>query len=250
VAIADAGRRDAPAQEDTEMAKRLILAAVLAVTAVFLVACEVEEEAEGPDATPAPATAAAQATPTAQATATVTPVNLDWGKAQLAIQADNAKPRFRGEMGDFVIDEPNKTVNYTCPEPYQPGSNPEQSELYFDLPGAVIDSVGSCEGKVISITAGVPDEGSGAIVGRVYFVGPKFEQSFNAPAERLKLITVAGRPAIAMLPIPDCISCLSEVGAIERFPTEAAPGIVAWAHTYSGLDKAIALVEQIMAAGQ
>jgi len=73
------------------------------------------------------------------------------------------------------------------------------------------------------------------------------EESFDAPAERLKLITVAGKPALAMLPIPDCISCLSEVVVIERFPSETASGITAWAHTYSGLDKAIALVEQIMA---
>jgi hypothetical protein len=229
------------------MRKRLILGVLLAVVAVFLAACE--EEGEGPDATPTQATATAETTPTVEATPTVTPVDLDWSKAILAMQADNAKPRFRGELGDFVVVEPNTGSGYPCPEPYQPGTNPEQSELYFTLPGAVIDTVGSCQGTVISITAGGPDEGSGAIVGRGYFLDLKLETSFNAPAERLKLITVEGKPAIAMLPIPDCISCLSEVVAIERFPTDETPGIVASAHTYSGLDKAIALVEQTMVAG-
>jgi hypothetical protein len=130
--------------------------------------------------------------------------------------------------------------------------NLESSELYFDLPGAVIDSIGtgSCQGTVVSITASVPGELGGAIVGRGYFVGPKMRVSYDAPAERLKLMTVAGKPALATLPIPDCISCLTEVAVIERFPTKGAPGITAWVHTASGLDRAIALVEQIMAAGK
>jgi hypothetical protein len=169
-------------------------------------------------------------------------------KAEEAAEADMAKPRFRGELGDFVVVEPNTGANYPCPEPYQPGTNPEQSELYFTLPGAMIDMVGSCEGTVIGITALGGDDRSGTVVGRGYFVGPKMRLSLDAPAERLKLITVAGKPALAMLAIPDCISCLTEVVVIERFPSETAPGITTWAHTYSGLDRAIALVEQIMAA--
>jgi hypothetical protein len=154
-------------------------------------------------------------------------------------------------MGDFVVVEPNSGSGYPCPEPYGPVTNPERAEFYFDLPGAVIDSVGtaSCQGTIFSITANISDSEGGAIVGRGYFVSPKLEESFNAPAERLKLITVAGKPAIAMLPIPDCISCVSEVSVIERFPSGAAPGITVWAHT-SSLDKAIALVEQIMATWQ
>ena len=220
------------------MTKRLLLVVLLAVVALFLAACEVEEEAEEPDVTPTPATP------------TVTPLDLDWEKAEQAAEADMAKPRFRGQLGDFEVVGPNTATNYPCPEPYQPGTNPEQSELYFDLPGAVIDTVGSCEGTVISITAGVSAEGSGTLVGRVYFVSLPFGQSFDAPAERLELMTVAGRPALAMLPIPDCIACLSEVVVIERFPSDTAPGITAWAHTYDGLDRAIALLEQIMAGAE
>jgi hypothetical protein len=240
------------------MTKRVVVGMLLAVVgglamlvagmALFLVGCDVEKEAEEPDVTPTPA---AEASPTPQATSTATPVNLDWEKAERAMEADRAKPRFRGELGDFVVVEPNTGSGYPCPEPYGPVVNPEQSELYFDLLGAMIDEVGSgsCQGVIFSITAGVADGTGGTFVGRGYFVGLPLEESFDAPAERLKLMTVADKPALAMLPIPDCIACLSEVVVIERFPTEATPGVTTWAHTDS-LDKAIALVEQIIAAGQ
>lgn len=194
-------------------------------------------------------TPTATVTPAGTAGVPGTPTVLDWEKAEQAAQADMAKPRFRGQLGDFLVVAPNSGANYPCPERYEPATDPERSELYFELPGAVIDSVGTgaCQGTVISVTAGVPDEGGGTFVGRGYFVGLPLQQSFDAPAERLELMTVAGRPAIAMLPIPDCIACLTELVAIERFPTETASGITAWAHTYAGLDRAIALVEQIMA---
>ena len=233
------------------MTKRLLLGVLLAVVALFLAACEVEEEAEEAEEPDATSTVTAEASPTPQATSRATPVDLDWGAAERAAEADMAKPRFRGELGDFVVVEPNTGSGYPCPEPYGPVVNPERPELYFDLPGAMIDEVGSasCQGVIFSITAGVPDETGGTLVGRGYFVSVPLEESFDAPAERLKLITVAGKPALAMLPIPDCITCLTEVVVIERFPSETAPGITAWAHT-SDLGEAITLVEQIMAAGQ
>ena len=173
-------------------------------------------------------------------------------RAQQATEADRVKPRFRGELGDFVIVEPATATGYPCPEPYQPATNLERSELYFSLPGAVIDTVGSgsCQGTIIVISALIPDEAGEATVARAYFPGPKVETTFDAPAERLKLITVGGKPALALLPIPDCMLCPSQVVVIERFPSEAGPGIAAWARTINDLDKAIALAEQIMGVQQ
>jgi len=171
-------------------------------------------------------------------------------RAKQATAADRAKPRFTGELGDFVIVEPNTATGYPCPEPHQPAANPEQSELYFSLPGAVMDMVGSCQGTIIAITASVPDGVNGAMVGRGYFLGPKLEEPFDAPAERLKLITVGGKPALAELPIPDCMVCPSQVVVIERFPSEAGPGIAVSARTTNDLDRAIALAEQIMGLRQ
>jgi hypothetical protein len=168
-----------------------------------------------------------------------------WDKFEESMKADSAKPRFTGELGDFIVN-PDTSSGYPCSEPYKPGTNPEGSELYFTLPGAEIDTVGACQNTIISITAGVPDETGGAVVGRRYFVGPKLEVPFDAPEDRLNLVTVAGKPGLALLPIPDCIACVAEVAVIERFPTEMAPGIVAWAHT-GDLDEAISLVERIMA---
>lgn len=180
-------------------------------------------------------------------------------KSKKAIDLERSKPRFRGELGDFFVAGPQETNNYPCPEPYQPGPgdphNPgssiaelQESELYFAIPGAAIDAVGSCQGKVISIRVIVsssPGEPH-AVVGRVYFIKPKFEVFFDAPRERLKLMTVGGKPALAELPIPDVFASLSNIVVIERFPTGTAPGIAAWAQTINDLDKAIALVEQIM----
>jgi hypothetical protein len=167
-------------------------------------------------------------------------------RAKQATEEDKAKPRFRGELGDFVIVEPGTTGGYPCPEPYEPGTNPERSELYFSLPGAVIDMVGSCQGTIFSITAVIEDEAGGAVVGRGYFLDPKLQEPFDAAADRLKLITVGGKPALAELPIPDHFASISQVAVIERFPSEDAPGITVWARTTNDLDKAIALAEQIM----
>ena len=174
-------------------------------------------------------------------------------RAKQATEADRVKPRFRGELGDFVIVGPNTSASrYLCPERAQFATNLEQSELYFSLPGAVIDAEGaaSCQGIVFTITAFVPDASGEAMVGRGYFLSPKLELSRDAPAERLKLITVGGKPALAEVPIPDCIVCPGEVVVIERFPSEAAPGIFTWVRTTNDLDKAIALAEQIMGVRQ
>jgi len=167
-------------------------------------------------------------------------------RAKQASAVDRAKPRFKGELGDFIVVEPGTLSNYPCPEGHRPGADPERSELYFELPGDTMDTVGSCQGTIISITVGMTDEAGGALVARGYFLGPKLEEPFDAPAERLKLITVGGKPALAELPVPDCIVCTSQVAVIERFPSEEAPGIAVWARTTNDLDRAIALAEQIM----
>ena len=71
-------------------------------------------------------------------------------------------------------------------------------------------------------------------------------RAFVYSSARLKLITVGGKPALAILPVPDCMVCTSQVVVIERFPSEAAPGITVWAQTTNDLDGAIALAEQII----
>jgi hypothetical protein len=88
------------------------------------------------------------------------------------------------------------------------------------------------------------------MVGRGYFLSPKLEVSRDAPAERLNLITVGGKPALAELPIPECMVCTSQVAVIERFPSEAGPGVFTWARTTNDLGRAIALAEQIMGVQQ
>jgi len=206
--------------------------------------------------TAAPGGARVEATATPGEVLPPSPVSQGKGdaveRAKQATEADRAKPRFTGELGDFVILGPDAqpATRYPCPEPAQPGTNPEGSELYFSLPGAVIEGVPSCQGTIFSITASIADEAGGAVVGRAYLLAPRLDVGFDAPEERLKLITVGGKPALAELPIPDCMVCNSQVAVIERFPSEAAPGIFTWVRTFNDLDKAIALAEQIMGVRQ
>lgn len=206
-----------------------------------------------PELSAAPGGAEAEAGATPEEVLAPTPVLEGKGdpveRAKQATAADRAKPRFTGELGDFVIVGPDTSAaRYSCPEPAQFATNLERSELYFSLPGAVIDaeSAASCQGIIFTITAFVPDGANAAMVGRAYFPTPKLELSRDAPAERLKLITVGGRPSLAELPIPDCITCPSQVAVIERFPSEEGPGIFTWVRTTNDLDRAIALAEQIM----
>lgn len=107
-----------------------------------------------------------------------------------------------------------------------------------------MDMARSCQGTVTSIRMGFPD--SGDLVGCGYFIGSRFGISADVPRERLKLITVGGKLALAELPISDYFVSPSRVVAIERFPSDAGPGIAVWARTINDLDRAIALVEQIM----
>ena len=187
------------------MTKRIILTVLLVVTALFLAACEVEQEGEGPDATLTPGTSPAatqptsvatpaQATPTAtpaapattptQTAPTATPANPEAEKAQQALEADRAKPRFRGEMGDFVVVD--ATTGYPCPGPDQPLLNLEQSDLPFEFPGAVVDEAAaqSCQGAVMRIA----DEG-----GTSKALRDELETDFRAAARDPSLIQPLGK---------------------------------------------------------
>jgi len=84
-----------------------------------------------------------------------------------------------------------------------------------------------------------------AAFGRRYFVGPA-KVPFEAPFDRLVLLTVIGHSALAQLPIPAYPGSL-RLAVIERFPSGHESGILVWIdNTHMTLKEAAALAAQIM----
>jgi hypothetical protein len=172
------------------------------------------------------------------------PVEKAVEEAKEATALDNAKPRFEGELGDFILGENS---------PFPPCPGPTQwvydldviraSELYSPALGDSVEAIACADGTIVSLSA------DSHHVGRRYFVGPP-GVPLEAPRERLKLLAVAGNPAIAEVPIPGNFLSDARLLIVERFPTDQEPGILTWVYAINDLDGAIKLAEQIMGATQ
>jgi len=164
-------------------------------------------------------------------------------KAKEATTLDNAKPRFTGQMGDFVVGQPSAYPPCTFSSEQAYDINVVmRSELYSPALGDNAQAAACADGTIVSIS---PDHR----VGRRYFVGPP-SVPYEASLERLKLLTVGGKPAIAELPIPGNFVSYARLTVIERFPSEQKPGILTWADIINDLDGAIKQAEQIMGVSQ
>lgn len=98
------------------------------------------------------------------------------------------------------------------------------------------------DGEIVIIEIHGPE-----IISRGYFVGKPIVP-YDVPIDRLVLLTVAGKPAIAQLPTPGFPGDL-RLTVIERFPSGKRPGIaVEIANTFKGLDEAAELATRIMGA--
>ena len=83
------------------------------------------------------------------------------------------------------------------------------------------------------------------VIGRGYFVGKPI-LPLEAPLDRLKLLTVVGKPAIAEIPRPGFVGTL-RLAVIERFPVGNQPGIlVTIDNTDKSMEAAMELAAQIM----
>ena len=168
-----------------------------------------------------------------------------------ALAIDGAKPRFFGELGDFEVKRPAEVRDrFLCSTSYtfKPVESPEvhRSEIYFSLPGFKSRTATMCKGQVIYVMADKPMGG----VSRGYYSGPgKLKVGFQVPRDRIQLLTVGGRPAIAQLPYQGALEPHVSVWVIQRHPTPTAPGITASIFTDQGLDYAVALLEQVLAQG-
>jgi len=164
-----------------------------------------------------------------------------------ALRADQAKPRFKGPMGDFLVSPHEWAELPPCPQPRRPvtAEDVKASELYSPvLGGAYVghddDRAYGCADGTIRVMGSIP-----AL--RRYFVGPA-KVAWDAPLDRIVLLTVAGHPAIALLPIPGWgAPYMLELVVVQRFPSGNKPGIMVFVgHTDQTLDEAVAKAERII----
>lgn len=167
-------------------------------------------------------------------------------KAKEATALDNAKPRFEEQMGDFTVGETSTPPLCALPTQWVYDLNViTASELYSAAFANSVEAVACADGRIM----GVLTQTDTSRAGRSYFVG-RPSVPFEAPRERLKLLTVGDKTAIAELPVPGNPVSSARLVVIERFPKGEEPGILIGIDTVNDLDGAIRLAEQIMGVTQ
>jgi hypothetical protein len=157
---------------------------------------------------------------------------------------ERTKPVYEGPLGDFIVGIHQGSSAPPCPRPFRRAKNEKikASDLYSPVFGENLEGfVNECaDGRIDAIEIYGRD-----VIGKAYFVGKPII-TYEAPLERLKLLTVAGKPALAQLPTPGFYFLLRLV-AIERFPNSNQPGIfVEVDNTDKSLEAATELAAQIM----
>lgn len=173
--------------------------------------------------------------------ATTAPVTSPQGNP--AMIGDQTKPHYEGQLGDFIVSRKGSSAP-PCPRPLRPAKNEKikASDLYSPVFGDNLEGfVAECaDGRITVIEIYGPE-----IIGRGYFVGKPIVH-YEAPLDRLKLLTIAGKPAIVQLPLPGFPETL-RLAVIERFPSTAQPGILLGIEdTDKTLEAAIELATEIM----
>jgi len=157
---------------------------------------------------------------------------------------ERTKPVYEGPLGDFIVGIHQGSSAPPCPRPLRQAKNEKikASDLYSPVFGKDLEGfVAECaDGRIVAIEIYGPET-----IGKAYFVGKQII-TYEAPLEGLKLLTVAGKPALAQLPMPGFHWTLSLV-VIERFPNGSQPGIFSGVEsTDKSLEAATELAAQIM----
>jgi hypothetical protein len=138
-----------------------------------------------------------------------------------ATAADQAKGIYHGPLGEFLVIPGEAAAWPPCPAPIKRTKNANTSELYSPIFGEDLEANTCADGTIIGLTFEI-----GASRGKRYFVGPAIVP-YEAPFDRLVLLTVGGHSAIAELPVPGVPGSL-RLTVIERFPAGKQPGILVW----------------------
>lgn len=174
--------------------------------------------------------------------------------ARAAIEADNAKPDFRGVLGQFNVVGINNALNYPpCGQQADLVTADAllESELYWNRPGLSAVEVDSpvdgpaasgCDGVVIAVGGQL----GSVYVSRYYFLGETPQINIDAPIDRLELVEVAGRGALMEHPVHDLFpGC--RLFTIERPESSGVPGILWAIDGQTTCEEAVALSADLLA---
>lgn len=156
-----------------------------------------------------------------------------------ATAADQAKGIYKGPLGDFLVTPGEVAAWPPCPAPITRTKNAKTSELYSPVFGEKLETSECADGTIIGLTFEI-----GASRGKRYFVGPA-KVPYEAPFDRLVLLTVGGHSALAELPLPGVPGSL-RLAVIERFPISNKPGILVWIEGGASLAATAASAAEIM----
>src|SRR6267143_1202171 len=157
---------------------------------------------------------------------------------------DEIKGVYQGPLGNFLVTPRETSAWPPCPQPSRPAKNYKTSELYSPVFGDLEGLWECANGRMLLIGRYILEpDGYPISIGKGYFVGPA-KVPFEASLDRLVLLTVAGKPAIAQIPLSGPGLTLV---VIERFPSGDQPGIqVVVERTDQSLEETVALAAKIM----
>lgn len=171
--------------------------------------------------------------------------------------ADSAKGKFEGELGDFLVldsigPRKDEAFIFGCEgdEPYTFVSDQvalQQHELWSAGFGPFGVGVG-CPGEGLRFVnnSGRDEGGDRVATSRAYINALPFPVLSDAPRDRLELIEVEGHPAIIELPLEGFPFAYANLTVLERYPDGDVPGIVVRVETAPSSEEAIALAEKLM----
>ena len=154
---------------------------------------------------------------------------------------DEAKGLYHGPLGDFLVTHMVWPDRPPCPKPSRQAKNYKTSELYSPVFGENPEALECADGKIWLMSTYIFEpSGNQVMVGKAYFVGAA-KVPFEVSLDRLMLLTIAGKPAIARLLAPGVPWSPPDLAVIERFPSNNRPGIMV---TVQGSDRTL---EEIVA---
>jgi len=187
-----------------------------------------------------------------------TPVSTADGKAvadkvETAMAEERSKTPFTGELGDFlVVADANEAKIFQCAStPVALSDALKREELWSDAFGDV--GMGwACPGQGVTLVnnMGPTGEGSGGGDGsiqiRAYIRSVPLPLLWDAPRDRLELVTVEGHPGLLERPIPGYPYGEANLAVIERYPDGDTPGIAVFVEMAPSAEAAIKHAEEIM----
>jgi hypothetical protein len=190
--------------------------------------------------------------------APATPVSTADGKSvadkvETAMAEERSKPRFTGELGDFLIVTDASEANiFQCASTPVPLSDALKSEeLWSDAFGDT--GFGwACPGQGVTAVNNMgpggegSDGGDGSVQIRAYIRSVPLPLLWDAPRDRLELVTVEGHPGLLERPIPEYPYRQANLAVIERYPDGDTPGIAVFVEMAPSAEAAIKHAEEIM----